>query len=75
MENNTPEQKPEMITAFESKIHGSIITDASIGNVLALIEAELENLESDEFEVLKIEVRMKKMTKKAYDNLPEFEGY
>jgi len=76
MEANTPEQKPEeMITVFECKMHGSIITDESMSNILGMIETELENLENDEFEVINIRIKRKTMTVFEYKNLPEFEGY
>jgi hypothetical protein len=74
------EQKPEqilneMITVFELEMHDSKIIDTLKSNLLGMIEVELENLENDEFDVLKIKIRRKKMTQTEYENTPEFEGY
>lgn len=65
----------EKIKVFELKMFGSKIIDALPENIIGMIEAELENLQNDEFDVLRIEIRRKEMTIKQYENLPEFEGY
>jgi hypothetical protein len=65
----------EIIEVFELKMHGSKIIDHLQSNVLGMIEAELENLENGEFDVLKIEIRRKKMTQQEYENTPEFDGF
>jgi hypothetical protein len=70
-----PDAKNEMITVFELEMHDSKIIDTQKSNLLGMIEVELENLENDEFDVLKIKIRRKKMTQTEYENTPEFEGY
>lgn len=65
----------DMVTVFELEMHDSKIIDTLKSNILGMIEVELENLENDEFDVIKIKIRRKKMTQTEYENTPEFEGY
>lgn len=65
----------EWIEVYELKMFDSKIIDTIESNILGMVEVELENLKNDEFDVLKIQIRRKKMKLTEYENLPEFEGY
>lgn len=66
---------PKKIDVFEVTIYDQKIIETSVKIMLAFIQAEIENMDFFDDEPLEIKIVKSKMAQKAFNELPEFDGF